>query len=159
MEHTVIPSIFEQMETEQPFFIYATPGQRLANLLIDSIICYGLYVAVLFLIAVLMAVTGSAQNEIEVFASNRVLLLLLSMTTNITYFILFEKFTKGRTIGKLITRTQAVKTDLSPISWKETFIRTLSRLVPFDAFSAIGNHPWHDRWSNTIVIKKQRRVI
>jgi hypothetical protein len=34
------------------------------------------------------------------------------------------------------------------------FLRSLSRLVPFEPFSALKkpSYPWHDRWTRTLVI-------
>jgi uncharacterized RDD family membrane protein YckC len=159
MQQTETSSIFEQMEAEQPFFVYATNGQRFANMLIDSILCWSLYLGVIFVIAFTMATTGSTHDEITSFAENSLLLVAISLSVNAAYYILVEKFTKGRTLGKLITGTQAVKEDLSAISWKEAFIRTVTRFIPFEPFSALGNHPWHDRWSKTIVIKKRQHIV
>jgi len=39
--------------------------------------------------------------------------------------------------------------------------RSLSRLVPFDAFSFLGNYArgWHDKWSNTWVIDEKKQAF
>ncbi|MFI5196603.1 MAG: hypothetical protein ACHQD8_05900, partial [Chitinophagales bacterium] len=76
----------------------------------------------------------------------------------IIIYTIIEGITKGRSLGKLITGTVAVKEDLTKITWNEAVIRSTGRLVPFEAFSALGGVPWHDKWSKTIVIKK-RQVI
>lgn len=61
---------------------------------------------------------------------------------------------KGSSLGKLITGTRAVREDGSPITASEAFGRGFSRIVPFEAFSALGNNtwPWHDQWSHTYVV-------
>jgi len=64
-----------------------------------------------------------------------------------------EGASRGRSVGKLVTRTKVVKEDESEISWKDALIRSLCQLVPFEAFSAFDGYPWHDRWSHTKVIR------
>jgi uncharacterized RDD family membrane protein YckC len=62
--------------------------------------------------------------------------------------------TKGRSLGKWITGTVAVRLDGNTINWKDAFLRSLSRIVPFEPFSALGYAPWHDKWTETTVVKK-----
>jgi len=79
---------------------------------------------------------------------------LISFIVIISYYTVLEGATKGRTLGKFVTGTVAVKQDGSAITWKDAFLRSLCRLVPFEPFSALGRMPWHDKWTKTIVIKK-----
>lgn len=72
---------------------------------------------------------------------------------SIIYFFLFEFYVDGRTLGKYCTGTAAVMKDGSSPNPKNYIIRTLVRSVPFEAFSFLGNNGWHDRWSNTRVVK------
>ena len=81
---------------------------------------------------------------------------LCAIVIIVGYYTVFEATTKGRTLGKFITGTQAVREDGSNITWKDAFIRSLCRLVPFEPFSTFGVLPWHDSWSKTIVIKKSK---
>jgi uncharacterized RDD family membrane protein YckC len=73
----------------------------------------------------------------------------------ILYYGLLEGISKGKTLGKLITGTRAVREDGTPISFGDAFKRTLCRIIPFEPFSAFGYKPWHDSITNTIVIKEQ----
>ncbi len=68
-----------------------------------------------------------------------------------------EGFGKGKTIGKYITGTRAVNEDGSKITFSTGFVRGLTRLVPFNALSALGSptYPWHDKWTNTLVIDEK----
>ena len=61
-------------------------------------------------------------------------------------------FFKGRSIGKFITGTKAVNADGSDMRVETILLRSLSRVVPFEPFSAFGGHPWHDKWTRTHVI-------
>ncbi len=64
---------------------------------------------------------------------------------------------KGKSLGKLITGTRAVNEDGTNVTVKAAFFRGLSRAVPFNAFSALGNptYPWHDKWTKTYVIDER----
>jgi uncharacterized RDD family membrane protein YckC len=65
-----------------------------------------------------------------------------------------EGFSKGRSLGKMVTSTTAVKRDLTPINWKDASVRSLIRLIPIEPLSGLEGSPWHDSLSKTIVIKK-----
>ena len=154
MEHT-IPSIIDEMEQYKPI-AYATTGQRFANYLIDLIVYYLIFFILTFILGVLSGVFG--VDMVSLFFSqesvDRVLVLLIGCVIMFWMYILSEGITKGRTIGKLITGTKAVKEDNSPITWKDALRRSLIRFIPFEPFSAFsGNGMWHDRLSKTMVVK------
>ncbi|NML41447.1 RDD family protein [Chitinophaga sp. G-6-1-13] len=118
-------------------FEYASKGQRFANLFIDMIIIdLGM--------ALLLNVIPGA-----------LLLLPFLIIWYIGYFVCMEAFAGGRTIGKMATNTRVVNLDKGPISIGQAFGRIFSRLVPFEAFSALFGVPWHDQWTNTTVIKNK----
>lgn len=43
------------------------------------------------------------------------------------------------------------------MSFGTTLLRTISRYVPFEAFSCFGERGWHDTWSKTYVVKRTER--
>jgi uncharacterized RDD family membrane protein YckC len=69
------------------------------------------------------------------------------------YYSLCEKLFRGQTLGKLITATCALRTDGEELTFKDALLRSLCRLVPLEVFSGFGV-PWHDAWTNTMVVKK-----
>ena len=81
-------------------------------------------------------------------------IILMALVAFVVFFTACEGFSKGKTLGKWITGTRVVTADGRTITLKIAFLRSLSRLVPFEPFSAIGtpSHPWHDRWTRTLVI-------
>lgn len=85
---------------------------------------------------------------------------ILVMAVTILFFVVYYTFSeavsRGRSLGKLVTRTKVVKLDDTEIGWKEAFICSISRLVPFEPFSALGGYPWHDAWSKIKVIKLKK---
>jgi uncharacterized RDD family membrane protein YckC len=72
------------------------------------------------------------------------------------YHFIFEA-TLGRTPGKFLTGTRVVSSNGARASIGQILGRTLARFVPFEPLSFLfgGNPPsgWHDKWSNTRVVK------
>jgi uncharacterized RDD family membrane protein YckC len=88
---------------------------------------------------------------------NKLMDIIITSTTYFLYALLMEYFTKGRTIGKYITGTRAISTDGTEPTFYDYFIRNISRLVPFDAFSFLGGgNGWHDNWSDTRVVNVKK---
>ena len=154
-----IDDIKEDVITDDihPYFQYehATQGQRFANFVIDNLIMR----------LGLSYVTGIAVGKIGVLlfpqfmyklsydtASLLILAYLIAIVDYLVYYTLSEKLFKGYTIGKLITKTKAIRTDGKEITFKDALLRSLCRLVPFEIFSGFGV-PWHDAWTNTMVVK------
>ena len=78
------------------------------------------------------------------------------MTWYFVYYAGFE-YQFSKTPGKFITRTIVVKDDGQKPDLKTIIIRTFCRLIPFDQFSfLIGFEGWHDRFSETIVVKRKK---
>ncbi|TMI96647.1 MAG: RDD family protein [Bacteroidetes bacterium] len=139
-------------------YTYASTGQRFLNFLIDNVLMnYGLSyltgTAAGFLIAALFP---DFARKISSDSSSFDLLLLgyiIALINYLVYYTICERAFKGYTLGKLITGTRVIRDDGGELTLKDALLRTLSRLVPFEAFSAFGGHPWHDLWTKTSVIK------
>ncbi len=92
-------------------------------------------------------------------ALDRMRELLLAFGVGCAYYAGSEALF-GQTLAKLITRTRVVSEDGGAPTAGQILGRTLSRYVPFDAFSFLGSGPclgWHDRWSRTRVIRTRPR--
>ncbi len=126
--------------------VLASSGQRFLNYIIDVILFYGF----MFCLGMVMALTSPSSLSIfDGFKGNIVSLLFYAI-----FMGTIETITKGRSLGKLITKTKAVNEDGTNISASTAFARGFSRAVPFNQLSALGNppHPWHDKWNKTYVI-------
>ena len=137
----------------------ASVGIRFANLLIDTLCYYGIMLLVgVALGIILQSSDGNIENSFLVREDIGSLSLqyLLSFATYLGMFTILEGSAKGKTLGKLITGSRAIKIDGNTLSWKDAFMRSLCRIVPFEAFSAFGGKPWHDRWTDTIVIQEKK---
>ena len=129
-------------------FIQASKGKRFANFLIDYIIAI-LLTVVIFVIADFLHLN---------FVSTGLISNLFSLFLFALYYIICEGSLKGKTIGKLITKTRAVNIDGSRMDMSTVVKRSFSRVVPFEQFSFFGSEPtgWHDRWSDTMVIDESK---
>ncbi len=133
----------------------ATKWQRLANFIIDRIIFTSSFFIIGSLGVIIDTILG-IQYFTELFSNfagiNKALDILITAILYFLYTFLLEYFTKGRTIGKYITGTKVMTTDGQVPTVYEFFIRNISRLVPFDILSFLGENGWHDSWSDTRVI-------
>jgi len=121
-------------------------GVRFINFLIDFM-CFMLITTVIFLILR----RYFDASIIESGYSNR----LLSILIYLTYYTVFESVL-GTTPGKLITKTKVVQKNATTISFSTAIIRSFSRIIPFEPISIFFNAnklSWHDKFSNTKVIK------
>jgi RDD family len=76
----------------------------------------------------------------------------LSVVLYIFFYGAFESITGGKTPGKYLTGTRAVKPDGTRITWDVAFTRSLSRIVPFEPFSALGSPADHYRCTHYCVL-------
>ena len=159
MDDNTVSSVFEELALERPAFEYATTGQRFANYIIDIAVYYAFNALIGAIIGLCMALAGMQIDDIREFFANKIYITLIALMSLLIIYTLIEGATKGRSLGKLITRTMAVREDLSPITWKDALRRSLCRMIPFEPFSAFGGNPWHDQFTHTHVIKKGQFTI
>lgn len=137
----------------------ASTGQRFLNWLIDNLLMqYGLSIVTGHAIGYILAYTAPEfllSLSMDPDGFDVVLLgVLIAYFNYIVYYTFCEKVFRGYTLGKLVTGTRALRTDGKELTLKNALLRSLSRMVPFEAFSGFG-YPWHDRWTNTMVIKSR----
>jgi uncharacterized RDD family membrane protein YckC len=109
---------------------------------------------------VLGIVIGILKPDLLTGLDNLSLRLIMLLFYAIVMFMT-EGMSNGRSIGKLITGTRAVNEDGSDMTFQKAFVRNIVRAIPFNALSALGtpSHPWHDRWSDTIVIDEKKLAL
>jgi uncharacterized RDD family membrane protein YckC len=130
----------------------ASAGKRLANRIIDLIVfvilafVFGMASAIVVLI-IYPEAADTMEADFEKYN------LLFTLVLHLAYYTILEA-SSGRTIGKLITGTRVVDKHGKTPGINAIFLRSLSRMVPFEAFSFLGTVPrgWHDTWTDTWVI-------
>jgi uncharacterized RDD family membrane protein YckC len=120
----------------------ASNGQRFATFLLDYLgmtLCSGV-------VGFVLALLGGA--ELAGLSS------LLGILVMIGYYAGFEA-AFGKTPGKMMVGTRVVTTTGGEPSFGQCLGRTFARCVPFEPFSFFGADAvgWHDRWTNTRVIR------
>lgn len=133
----------------------STKLARFANLIIDRIVIMLIFIAFGAISALIFNLTGIdffLNITVKLSQVNRFWDILITSVVYFTYTLLIEYFTKGRTIGKYITGTKVICIDGTEPTFNDYFIRNISRLVPFDILSFLGENGWHDKWSETRVI-------
>ncbi len=135
----------------------ATRGERFINYVIDNLLMrFALsYLTGMVVGNIGVAIAPEFMSRL-VYENSTFNLLLLSyiiaIFNYIIYYTLCEKLFKGQTLGKLITKTRAIRTDGEELTFKDALLRSLCRLVPFEPFSGFGDL-WHDTWTKTMVVK------
>lgn len=140
--------IRQQMNNQE-----ASKGIRFANYLIDLVVLQ----VMSFFVGVLLAIIlmAAAPDSFYLFEESW-FTWFLYLFIGMFYFTLFEA-TTGRTLGKIITGTKVVDEGGNKIGINTALVRSISRFVPFDSLSFLGENGWHDKWSNTRVVKINKR--
>jgi uncharacterized RDD family membrane protein YckC len=128
-------------DTIKPYKI-ASEGRRLLNYIIDLGL---LYIAYFFIIMVF----PELSNEESI---GPYILLAAYVSYYIGFEILFQKTPGKYVTGMKVVTVNGLKPDIGMIIG-----RTIIRLIPFDAISAIGSPKdkrtwWHDRWAGARVV-------
>ena len=137
----------------------ASVGQRFVNHIIDVIsfiviaIGAGMFIGIILALGLREKASRGESMSLEAASTLQIFLTLAYLTIIFGYYTLMEKLSKGRTMGKLITKTKAVGIDGYDLTWKQAMLRSIIRFVPFEALSAFGGNPWHDQWTDTKVVK------
>lgn len=137
----------------------ASKGQRFLNLFIDIIVMnWGLgFITAYVAVYITLMINPDFQFDDSDTGNLNMLLYwwILSIINYLIYYTICEKAFRGYTLGKFITGTRAIREDGAELTFRDAFLRTLSRLVPFEPFSGFGDIPWHDSWTRTTVIKSR----
>jgi uncharacterized RDD family membrane protein YckC len=145
-------------EAEQEMYVDpVSPGVRFVNYIMDQIAM----LVILFIISFIWVAValGKGQKPEDLIITKhttqaQLISYLIAIIITILYYTIYEGATKGRTFGKMVTGTIVIKEDGRPFTFKDAFLRSLCRIIPFEALSALGYRPWHDSLTKTAVVKK-----
>lgn len=148
-------SVFDELEQNRPPR-YATNGQRFVNFIIDTVVNIVALYIITFILVILNNITGSHFTDFIFLddLGSKVQQLLYGALESSLMYSLIEGASKGRTLGKLVTGTRAVREDGSSITWRDAFTRSICRQLPFETLSIfVGPEMWHDRIAKTRVVQ------
>jgi uncharacterized RDD family membrane protein YckC len=159
MENTLQGTPYQEnlLDDTSYTLVQARPAKRLANYIIDLIFFYMAWKVFFYCLGLKIAMImigpddGRASIYLKVFS--------MAVIFEGSLMSAIEFLGGGRSLGKLLTRTRAVNDDGTSITFKTALLRRLTRMVPFEAFSALGpqTEPWHDRWTKTRVIDDTKK--
>lgn len=124
--------------------VLASKGRRFGTFVVD----YICFIVVSFCSGVLIALTF---GEAGVGAMAQIPDMVLGWIVFALYYIFFEGLW-ARTPGKLLFGTVVVNQSGGRPSLGQVVGRTLCRLIPFEAFSCLGERGWHDSIPKTYVV-------
>jgi uncharacterized RDD family membrane protein YckC len=131
----------------------ASQGKRFANYLLDMIFYFIFTFIFAFIIVILLAIFS--PSSLSIFQEENYLVnYSLAFIALMTYYTLFESIT-GRTLAKYITKTKVVDENGQHPGLGTIVLRSLCRLIPFEAFSFLGEDAsgWHDKLTKTKVVE------
>lgn len=140
------------LHDEQPIeYPLADKGIRFVNFFVDRLVMFGLS----FVLGIFLALIGKEHLLYALDEGGILMDWIFGVIVGTFYYSLFEYLAGGRSIAKFLTGTKVVSEDGNPITYPQILGRTLSRFVPFEPFSFLGDQPigWHDSWSGTRVVK------
>ncbi|MBL7803088.1 MAG: RDD family protein [Saprospiraceae bacterium] len=143
-DNTLLDTNLEDRPAE---FEYASSGQRFANYIVDQIVLYilsGIGGVVLGTLSPSIVEDETGLNFVSIF---------IAIAISLAYYTFMEGST-GKSVGKYVTGTRALTEDGEPLPMNKAFVRSLCRLIPFEAFSFLGSiRGWHDTISKTMVVR------
>lgn len=131
-------------ETQQ----LASQMQRLGTYIIDQVVVQVIAGIIGAAFGAVASLAGSSPPGIQVVA------MALGVLASVSYYFVME-LTLQRTVGKLVVGTRVVNLEGGRPTTGQVLGRSLIRMVPFEPFSFMSSTPigWHDRWSETRVIR------
>ncbi len=136
--------------------LFTSDRDRFLNCIIDFFFIF----FSIFIVTIFVIITGNIfqwdiyNGWVEIMIKLGMLGAYISFA--IVYYLVFEGLF-GRTMGKIITGSIVVNENGLKPSFGVICIRTLCRLIPFDALSFLGKSEriWHDSISKTYVVEKK----
>ena len=139
--------------------ILASKGQRFLNCIIDLFIVYVLTIGIGAGVNILGQLTGNFKLSEWIVSLTLIENLIFGLVVLFFYYAIMEMYL-SRTIGKYFTKTLVVKHNGTKPEVKSIIVRTLVRVIAFEAFSFLNDNArgWHDTLSVTYVVKKHEFV-
>jgi hypothetical protein len=126
----------------------ASQTKRFANYIIDKLLINSILSG---------GITFAIIDNFKITVWDKLSVQLITLLAYAVLMGIIEGVFKGKSLGKLITRTRAINTDGTDINFQKAILRNIIRAVPFNALSAVSSPciPWHDQWSNTMVVDEK----
>lgn len=136
--------------------LLANKTKRFLGYLIDYVLAF-LFLSAFGFVAGVLSQIGYDGMYIWITSMNPISEICFNLSITLLYYIFFEGIAQ-LTLGKIITGTKVVLYDGTKPEVNVILIRTLCRLIPFEAFSFLGetSRGWHDGLSKTYVVDTKK---
>jgi uncharacterized RDD family membrane protein YckC len=113
-------------------------GPRFLALVVDSLL-QGVGFVVVFVVAIALALASAPADESAAMVVMLVVMLLGMVLVLLGYFVIFELLWNGQTPGKRLTGIRVVKRGGLPLTFTDSLLRNLLRLVDyFPSYGLVG---------------------
>jgi len=130
-----------------------SPGVRFGYSFIDFFIIF----IIQFLFGLIFKIFAIQSKSIDTIIFLGLLSQLVSLSIFLFYYAIFETYLGG-SVGKLICGYTVINNRAERITFGHGMLRSVIRMVPFEAFSCLSDRGWHDRWSKTYVVKRSEKT-
>ncbi|KQR92495.1 hypothetical protein ASG01_11290 [Chryseobacterium sp. Leaf180] len=127
--------------------------QRFIHFFVDTLIMALVFMPVAF--RVFEIFLRNNETFMRTFNESKLTLFLLLFICRFLYYPFFE-IVFGSTPAKFLTESRVITSQATNPQSGNIFLRTLCRHIPFDAVSFFWKTGWHDRFSETYVVKEER---
>jgi uncharacterized RDD family membrane protein YckC len=118
-----------KIETPEGVWLHlniAGPIPRALAIVIDLAVYIAIWFVLFFVMSLVTMILGPEISE--------GIALILIFVLSWFYFVAFEMWNRGRTIGKMVLGLQVVCDDGTPLTWKASMLRNLMRVADFLPF-------------------------
>lgn len=135
---------FEEDGVQRAFFNPAEKGQRFLHMIIDRVM-------IILICSTWLWIFADSVQVMNNKVASEWMIILVYVLCILIYYTFFEAVL-GATPAKFLTATRVADEFGNKPAFGKVLLRTISRFVPFDAWSFFGNRGWHDNWSDTYVL-------
>ena len=133
-------------------YINASKYKRFFHLLIDS------FLFMILTFNAFMFLPRGFLNGMSSMIGERYTLTFLFFFSALAYYTFFEVLFQ-RTPAKYLTQTFVMGVKQTQLTFGTVFKRSLSRKIPFNSFSFLGERGWHDSISDTQVLSLNKNKV
>ena len=133
--------------------IYVDGFARFGHYVLDTIFYYIFIVVIAFVggvFSVLVGMEGIFENP----SIETLFKVLHYVILYPGYYLIFEYGLQSSPAKLMLGRVVVNEYGEKP-TFKQILTRSYSRIVPFESLSCLGELGWHDKWSDTFVIRKK----
>jgi uncharacterized RDD family membrane protein YckC len=132
---------------------YVEGWARFGHWLLDYVFRLIFELAIGVVLGIILALTDNIEllEDPSIDTYNKLLSWLIFQPL---YYFIFEFAMQASPAKAILGRIVVDEYGNKPTT-KQIFLRSISRVVPFEAFSCLSTLGWHDTWSNTFVLRKK----